>query len=207
MGRLTYAAMLQCFSFLFSGSMNALAGSPCGVAHQEHTGGGGRTMSGEDFVPFPPPTREVVSPNGQFSFVISSPAVGKTKDLSTGQLFRGTSRARKLVWEKKLPQEQGPRYALVGNQGEVALFDEWNNVKSRYAVVLINVHRNFERSHDFDAVATVLGEPVARIVEQARVGWWLQGPPTVDDSGASAYAMAAGKCLAIDLNTGNMTLR
>jgi hypothetical protein len=161
----------------------------------------------EDFVPFPPPTREVVSPNGHFTFVISSPAAWKTKEPSTGQLFRVTSKARKLVWEKKLPQEQGPRYALAGNQGEVVLFDEWNNVKSRYAVVLINFRRNFERSYDFDAVATVLGEPVAKIVEQARAGWWLQGPPTLDDKGTTAYAMAAGKCLAIDLKTGSMTVR
>jgi hypothetical protein len=161
----------------------------------------------EDFVPFPPPTREVVSPNGQFSFVISSPAAWKTKEPSTGQLFRGTSKARKLIWEKKLVQEQGPRYALVGNQGEVVLFDEWNNVKSRYAVLLINFYRNFELSYDFDAVATVLGEPVPKIVEQARAGWWLQGPPTADNNGTTAYAMAAGKCLAIDLTTGSMTLR
>ena len=164
-------------------------------------------MSADDFVPFPPPTREVVSPNGHFSFVISYPAAGKAKELSTGQLFRGASKARKLVWERRLPQEQGPRYALVGNHGEVVLFDEWNNVKSRYAVVLINSHRSFERSYDFDAVATVLGEPVAKIVEQARSGWWLQGPPTVDGKGITAYAMAAGKCLAINLKTGSITLR
>jgi hypothetical protein len=95
----------------------------------------------------------------------------------------------------------------VGNQGEVALFDEWDNVKSRYAVVLFDVQGNIGKSYDFDAVAKVLDEPDARIVEQASEGWWLQGPPILNNSGTIVYAKAAGKCLALDLKTGNLTLR
>ena len=159
-----------------------------------------------DFVPTPPITVQATSPNGSYVFVVHSPDAWQSKH-AVGRLFRNTAVVgQQIEWERALPQEYGPRYFLVGNRGQVVLFDEWINVKSRYAVVLIHKKRNLEVIHDFEAVALILGMPAADITALATHGWWINGTPSLDPTGTHALVATAGKCLAIDLDTGRLSL-
>lgn len=159
-----------------------------------------------DFVQFPPTIIQTVSPGRHYVFVVQSSDAWRSKH-ATGRLLKVTPAGQEIVWEKVLAQEYGPRYSLVGDQGQIVLFDESINVKSRYAVVLINYQKNLEVTHDFDAIAQALGLPVATIVGRAKSGWWLEGTPSLDTTtGSSAMVAAAGKCLVIDLNTGRLSV-
>jgi hypothetical protein len=164
-----------------------------------------REAETEDFVPLPPSRTEAVSPNGQYLLVVQSTDEWKSKH-PAGRLFHQTALGPQLIWKKDLPQEYGPRYALVGNQGQAIFFDEYINVKSRYAVMLINYQKHLEISHDFDNIAELLDMPVASIVKNATGGWWMIGEPMLDVSGTTAVVCAAQKRLQIDLNTGQLSV-
>ena len=158
-----------------------------------------------DFVANPPTRSQVSSPNGDHVFVVHSPDAWQSKR-ATGRLFKLTSGGLHLEWERELPQEYGPRYFLVGNQGQTVLFDEWINIKSRYAVVLIHPKNNLAVTHGFDSVAATLNMPVAAITARAKHGWWIDGLPWLDSNGDRALVATGGKCLAISLNSGQLSL-
>ncbi|HKA41010.1 MAG TPA: hypothetical protein VKF40_03380 [Burkholderiales bacterium] len=153
-----------------------------------------------DFVPFPPARRQAVSPNGRYTLLVVSRDEWRSKR-ATAQLLE----AGRIIWERELPQEHGPRYFLVGNDGQAVLFDEWANVKSRHAIMLIDSRRKLERVYPFDAVAAILETPVRAIVERAKGGWWLEGPPSLDATHQVVLAATAGRCLVLDLRTGDIS--
>ena len=164
-----------------------------------------QNLESDDFVPFPPVKTEAVSPNGQYVLTVESLDGWKTK-YAVARLTRRTASGSHQVWEKPLPQEYGPRYALVGDEGQVVLFDESINVSSQYAVMLINENKNIQLSHSFDAVAKVLGVKTSAIVEQAKGGWWISAKPVLDKTGAAAVVGTAGKHLSVDLSTGRLSV-
>jgi hypothetical protein len=206
MKRASYGSIITGLCLLFLDTADGFEGKAYQTPYGENPQAD-ESVAVEDFVPLPPVKTSVISPNCKFRFVVYSPNSWKITKQGMGQLYRITADGEEMVWESTLPQEFGPRYSLVGNQGAVVLFDEWINVKSKYAIFLINSQQSLELSHDFDSVAKVLGEPVAKIVEQAGSGWWLQGTPRLNDAGTTAFAKAAGKYLKIDLNTGDLTLQ
>jgi hypothetical protein len=158
-----------------------------------------------DRIALPPTLEEVTSPSGQYVFAISTPDNWKTTK-SVGELFEIVDGARRLLWSRSLPHGFRPRYALMGNQGNVLLLDEWINIKSDYAVMVIDRDNQLIAQHDFDAVQTVLGVPGSEIVTVARYGFWIGAPPLVDPSGKSAEVVAGGKTLAIRLADGHISL-
>jgi hypothetical protein len=159
-----------------------------------------------DFVAFPPVRREVVSHGKKHILVLESPDKWKSK-YALATLFDETPSGRKRVWQRKLPHEYGPRYAVLGDRGQVTLFDEWINVKSRYAVNVINAEKNLDIVWDFDAVAAKIGVPVASLVETATSGWWIRTPPVIDAAGERAIVGTADKCLVVELDTGELKVR
>ena len=175
-------------------------------ANFEKKANGGVVQEAEtaDFMPFPPFRRESVSPNGQYVLIVQSENEWKSKH-PIGQIFRQTASGPQLIWTKDLPQEYGPRYALIGNQGQAIFFDEYINVRSKYAVVLINYQKNLEISHGFDRILELVDAPVASIVKSATGGWWIMGKPTLDVGGTTAVVCVAQKRLYIDLNTGQIS--
>jgi hypothetical protein len=158
-----------------------------------------------DLVPFPPVFRTGTSPDGRYVFEVRSADGWKTRG-AVGRLLKNTGHGARTVWEKDLPQEYGPRYFLVGNQGQVILFDESINVKSRYAIVLIRQPKNLDVIHDFDAVRQALNLSAATITGSAKSGWWLQGAPTLNAAGTQALAPTGDKFLEVDLNTGRLSV-
>ncbi|MFB2893355.1 hypothetical protein ACE1CI_10620 [Aerosakkonemataceae cyanobacterium BLCC-F50] len=157
-----------------------------------------------DSIALPPAQEAFYSTDRNYVFVLSTPDNWKSKQ-AEGQLFQVNANRRKLLWTRRLPHEYRPRYVLVGNRGQVLLFDEWINVKSRYAVMELNRENRLVFEYDFDAIQKVLGVPEARIVEMARYGWWIGSRPTLDTSGETARVEVAGKILTINLNSGHLS--
>lgn len=158
-----------------------------------------------DSIRLPPVQSEFFSPARNYAFVLFTPDKWKSRQ-AVGKLFQVTANSRKLLWTRLLPHEYRPRYVLVGNRGQVLLFDEWINVRSNYAVMELNHENRLVAEYDFDAVQRILGVPVKRVVEMARHGWWISAPPTLDASGEKARVEAAGKVLTIHLCNGHLSL-
>lgn len=171
------------------------------------TTGSAGTQNGaaaDDAMRLPPTYAEFPSPGNGHLFIVASPDEWRSKH-AVGRLFRLAGDGRRLLWEGRLPQEYGPRYVLVGRRGQVLMLDEWINVKSRYAVTLLNPETGTFIHHDFDTVQQALAVAAATIVRMAGSGWWISSPPWLDASRPVAYVPAAGKLLAIDLNTAELT--
>ncbi len=162
-------------------------------------------VTANDYVPVPPAREEFFSPARDYLFVLSTPDGWKSRK-AVGELFQVAAGTRKLLWTRALPQEFRPRYVLVGSQGQVLMVDEWANVKSRYAVMIVNREDRLVAQYDFDAVQRTLGVPVAKVVEMARHGWWIMSPPTLDAPHESARVEAAGKVLSIRLSDGRISV-
>lgn len=158
-----------------------------------------------DFAPFPPALRQATSPNGRYLFEVRSTDGWRTRH-ATGRLLENTTTGPRLAWQGILPQEYGPRYFLIGNRGQAILFDESINVKSRYAISLITPSAGIGVRHDFDAVRRTLGLSASTITRRATSGWWLQGPPSLDATATVALAPAGDQCLAIELDSGRLSL-
>jgi hypothetical protein len=159
-----------------------------------------------DQISLPPLQTEFFSPQGDFRFTVSTPDKWKSTR-GYGRLVRLMDGISESIWEGKLPQEYRPRYVLVGQQGEVLMLDEWINVKSKYAIVVLNPRNDLIIQYDFDKVQNVLDVPTSEIVQRATGGsWWLSEPPSLNKSGSEAYIPTSGKVLRVDLQTGQLSL-
>jgi len=159
-----------------------------------------------DRISLPPLQEEFYSPNQRFKFVVSTSDGWKSRR-STGALFKQDGKTYTLLWRRKLPHSYRPRFVLVGKAGEVLLLDEWINVTSPYAVMLLDRDNLVIAQHDFDAVQRVLGIPGAAIVRAARYGVWMTQPPELAATGDVALVKSAGKVLGISLLDGHLFLR
>ena len=187
-------------------SISATSGCPAaGADFVRGTDGAAKDVSADDFVAFPAASRQAVSPDGHFVFSVQTLDAWQSR-YARGRLVENAPGGPRVVWEQVLPQEYGPRYFLVGNQGQIVLFDESINVNSRYAVVLINYKTSQSVVHDFAAVARTLELPAATIVERAKSGWWLAGAPSIAADGTHARAPAGSGFLLVDLSTGRLSL-
>ena len=158
-----------------------------------------------DSIPFPPTRQEFSSPNGMYRFVLSTEDNWASKQ-AIGELFIEIDGNRQSLWTCPLPHEYGPRFVLVSSQGQVLLLDEWINVASRYAVMLLSRESALQAQHSFDVLQEKLAVPRASIVEMARYGWWIAAPPTLDNAEETAAIETAGKVLAINLENGELSV-
>jgi hypothetical protein len=160
-------------------------------------------MGNTDSISLPPERIERYSPNRQFALVIES-LDGWRSPVATAKFFRAGPPGEILLWQARLPQEYGPRFAIVGNQGQVLLLDEWINVESKNAIWLRTLHTMV--TYDFNAVAALLNLPRRDIVKSAAFGWWISGVPLLAETGAVAIVPSAGHRIRIDLDNGQLSL-
>lgn len=158
-----------------------------------------------DFISLPPTHQEFSSPDGKYVFVLSA-VDNWTSKQAIGELFEGGEGGRQSLWTSSLPHEYGPRYVLVSSQGQVLLLDEWINVASRQAVMLLSRENVLLGQHSFDAIQKILAVPRASIVAMAQSGWWIASPPTLNESGETVRVETAGKVLVIDLTNGELSV-
>ena len=163
------------------------------------------TEMGNDEIPLPPTAQVITSENGQYALEITaSDGWDSTAAIATLYQIQGDAASRQLLWQRSLPHSYGPKYALVGSQGQVALLDEWINVASPYAVMVIDRNNQILSQASFDQLQAVLSVPRHEIVDQARQGWWISAPPKMNVDQAQVIVKTAGKQLAVDLSTGEL---
>lgn len=149
-----------------------------------------------------PPERQSTS-NGAYRLEI----VGETGWLPptpTATLYNDNA----LLWQKQLPHQYGPRFALVGAGGQVVLLDEYINVASSYAIALIDPTGKEIITYSFDDIQTFLQDiSRAELTRQAASGWWISNQPQLDETAQNALVETGGTTLQINLTTGELSRR
>ena len=141
---------------------------------------------------------------GGYRFVVTGADEWQTP-VATGKLYQGDS----LLWEKPLPQQYGPRFVVVGEQGQVLLVDEFINVASPYALMLLDATGEPVATYAFEDIQQVLSVSAADLTRQATSGWWVSAAPQLmplEDStaGEAVLISAGGTYLVVSLSAGEL---
>jgi hypothetical protein len=159
-----------------------------------------------DSIVVPPAVREFASPSGAFTLRISSADNWKTP-VAAAELDALNSGASKVVWRRELPHHYGPRKALVSDQGDALLVDEWINILSRYALTVVDRNNRIVAQYAADDIFAVLGIPARDVSALAREGPWLSAGPTLSTDGKLALIETGACTLEIRLADGRLSAR
>jgi hypothetical protein len=159
-----------------------------------------------DRIQLPPLEEEFSSPTGTYKFKISTLDEWKSMR-STGELFKKDVRTYNLLWSRILPHNYRPRFVIVGEKGEVLLLDEWINVKSPFAVMLLDKKNQVVTQYDFNAIQKLLGIPGSELVKAARYGAWMMEPPKLNTDNTRVIVKTGHKELSIRLKDGDIILK
>ena len=156
-----------------------------------------------DSITLPPESQTFVG--GDYQLVISS-ADGWQTPVAIAALSKGDE----PLWQKTLPHQYGPRFALVSPLGQVLLLDEHINIASDHAIALINAEGKTIADYSFDDVHRKLQDADrtitrADMVNQAKSGWWISAPPTLIPAGTHAHVETSGTIIQIHLQNGVLT--
>jgi len=157
-----------------------------------------------DEVPSPPASEEIASPSGSYVLELSAPFDWQTGS-PEGALYALTGDSRHLLWQRALPHQWRARFALVSDGGRVLLLDDWWNIPSARAVMVLGRDGAVVAVRGFEEVRAALGVPTPALVEQARHGPWIAGPPRIAAGSEAVRVPAAGKLLVVDLADGSLS--
>ncbi|MEF7614439.1 hypothetical protein V4F39_11015 [Aquincola sp. MAHUQ-54] len=159
-----------------------------------------------DRIVLPPERRTSESPSGRFVLTVES-RDGWRSRYALATLRLHDDAGPRMLWQKQLPHERGPRHLLVTDAGQTVLVDEWINVPSRHALMLLAVDGTEMAHLGLDALVQLLGVPRRAVADHARLGIWLSAPPMVAADGRSVRFEAAGRALLMNLSEGSVTAR
>lgn len=162
-----------------------------------------RPSAASDRMAHPPLRREFVSPEGRLRLVIETLDRWQTQS-PRAQLFRVGTGQPVLLWTRTLPQHFGPRNAVVADDGHVLLADEWININSPYALMLIDVANTLVATHDHAAVMAALRATPGEVGANARNGTWMTEGPRLSAGDQRASIAAAGRTLVVELSDGRL---
>ncbi len=157
-----------------------------------------------DKLVLPPATREFRSSSGRFVFSVSSADHWKSR-VGQARLYAAAGSERTLLWTVALPQERGPRHVLVADSGAVVLMDEWINVPSRYALMLLSPQGKQLVHYGIDALVELLGVSRRAVAEQGRLGIWMSSTPSFSADASTVTFRSAGRQLVLRLADGQLT--
>jgi hypothetical protein len=158
-----------------------------------------------DRVTLPPQRSEFTSSSGQFCFVLTGSERWQPPR-SDGELWKIEDGIRHRLWKRSLPHRFRPRYVVVADNGNVLLFDEWLNMESPYAITLLNSRNDVVATYSFNHIQQILNIPAQQIIRMAKHGWWITEPPVVDQQTHHVRVKSAGLQLAIDPETGSISV-
>jgi hypothetical protein len=161
-----------------------------------------------DPITLPPDFETRSSASGQYLLELKMRAGGNPHAArATASLWELQAPSRKLLWTRELAHRPRPRFVLVGDAGQVVLLDEWLNLRSELAVMLIDKHNRVVAVHGLEAVRTALDVPIAALAPRARHGAWMQATPVVKAQADAVEVAAADRVLVISLRDGALTRR
>jgi hypothetical protein len=156
----------------------------------------------------PPNREECRAPSGVYSLVIElQPHRNVHAARSTATLFRSASPRDHVLWARDLPHRPRPRFCTVSDNGYVVLLDEWLNIRSELAVMVIDPQNRMLAQFNLEAVRGALGVPIGALAPLARHGVWIQAPPVISAQGDAVEIAAANRLLSIRLRDGAMSSR
>ena len=148
-----------------------------------------------------PPVRQTfttASDQGDaYRLVISAEDKWKSP-IAKAKLFLGET----VLWDESLPHQYGPRFVLIGANGNVLLLDEFINVASPHAITLINKKGQTIARYGFKDIQSALNLSTDELTKQATAGWWISAAPLLVDAGNCAAVSTGNKLLEINLITG-----
>jgi len=156
-----------------------------------------------------PPLRQIFTA-GDYQLAIASADRWETS-AAIAQLYKNGT----LRWQKPLPQHYGPRFTLLSPEGRVLFIDEYINVASPYALMLLDTTGKAIACYSFEDIQNTLDVSAADLTRQAVSGWWVADAPQLSNSSASgdqasgdqtvAWVGAGNRRVVIDLKTGELT--
>ncbi|MDH3320198.1 MAG: hypothetical protein OEO84_10975 [Betaproteobacteria bacterium] len=158
-----------------------------------------------DRIALPPVRREFTSPERSYLLVVENADQWKTS-YPTARLYRTGQGQSVLCWTRVLTQQYGPRGAVVAGDGHVLFVDEWINVTSRWALVLVDVENRVIATHDYKTAVGALAVSPAEIAAHARSGPWISDRPVLSADGKSARIAAGGRTLVVLLQDGSLSV-
>lgn len=158
-----------------------------------------------DRIVLPPSRRETESPQGRFRLVVQTLDGWKTPR-PQAVLERRQGAQWQTAWSRELPHHHGPREVLVTDDGSVLLVDEFINVTSRWALMLLDVNDQLRLEMDHAGVVRALGVGVGPVAAAARMGVWLAGKPVLDASQRHALIPAGGRVLSVRMTDGQVSV-
>lgn len=161
-------------------------------------------MLGQDAIPYPPVLRHLISEAGNYHLILTLEQDSSGARRTTASLFEATGDRCQQVWSHPLPHSYGPRLALVNNAGTVVLLDEWINVASPYAIVVMGLDGEVKAQYSFDDIVEITDQSRGEVVDQAAQGFWLSGSPEMNPTGAQVSIPTAGGQLTLDLARGEL---
>jgi len=152
-----------------------------------------------DRIQLPPERRVFQSPSSQFNLTLLTDDHWQTRR-AIGQLCDHS----KLLWRCPLPQTLGPRHAVVTDHGEVVLIDDWINVPSTHALVLMGSDGHVRASYSIDELIAVLGVSRATVAKHGQLGIWLSAMPQLSTDGILRLP-SSGRTLELRLADGTLS--
>lgn len=151
----------------------------------------------------------MLAPGGGYAVEIRwSAQAGPHAAGSTASLLQiGGGGLRRVVWQQALPHRPRPRFVRVSDAGQLVLFDDWLNVRSERAVVVLAPDGRAVAQHDLEAVRAALGVPAAALAPLARHGVWMQSLPRLTAQGDACEVQAGGRTLVVKLPGGELAAR
>lgn len=117
-----------------------------------------------------------------------------------------TGTETRLRWSRSLEHSYGPRDALINAQGQVLLIDEWINVSSKRALMLIGTEGRIIATHAYADIVAALRTTPAAVSSKAKRGPWLAGDAQLSADGRQVRIAVAGQVLLIDLQDGRLSV-
>jgi hypothetical protein len=169
------------------------------------TGHAADAMNTPDAISRPPAKRIFVSPAGRYKLIIENRDNWQTQEV-VAALEEIVGVATRTVWQQALPHRMGPRAALVTDNGDVVLIDEWINSPSPYALSEIDVRGTTIAQYSLDQLIAALAVGRRAVSDNAHVGIWMSSPPVLRSDGASVEFRCAGKKFSLRLSDGALSI-
>jgi hypothetical protein len=95
---------------------------------------------------------------------------------------------------------------MVANSGAVVLIDEWINIPSKHALMLVSPMGATLAHYPLDELITTLGVSRRTITEHNGLGIWLSRMPVFNTDESTLMLAAGGRGLSLDMASGSLTV-
>jgi hypothetical protein len=157
-----------------------------------------------DWIEHPPLQRAGMSSSERFRLIVE-PVDSWQRPAASATLLELDGAAAASAWAQPIPQQLGPRDALVTDDERVLMIDEGINVRSRYTLMLFDPLGHTVARPDFAALVQATGATEPEIKAHAQHGPWMAEPSMLAPDGRAARARFAGHLLAVSLIDGSLT--